>query len=89
MSGSDRKRIVSAVGAQSTTTTSHSPDVGVLLDVGEGEDLVEAGDDRELLGFEAVDPGPGEDLLQPALDLVPGVLHALLGVELLAPRAWW
>ena len=26
MSGSDRRRIVSAVGAQSTTTTSHSPD---------------------------------------------------------------
>ena len=86
MSGSDRKRIVSAVGAQSTTTTSHSPDSAKRLDVGEREDLVEAGDDRELLGLEAVDAGPVEDLAQVALDLVPALLHALLGVELLAPE---
>jgi hypothetical protein len=31
MSGRLRKRIVSAVGAQSTTTTSHSPDVAYAL----------------------------------------------------------
>ena len=86
MSGSDRNRIVSAVGAQSTTTTSHSPDSAKRLDVGEGEDLVEAGDDRELLGLEPVDAGPAEDLAEVALDLVPALLHALLRVELLAPQ---
>ena len=59
----------------------------MLLDVAEGEDLVEPGDDRQLLGLEALDARPAEHLDQVALDLGPGVLHAVLRVELLGPQA--
>ena len=56
------------------------------LDVGEGEDLVESGDHRQLFGLEPVDARPAEDLAQVALDLVPALLHPLLRVELLPPQ---
>jgi hypothetical protein len=58
----------------------------VLADVAQGEHLVEPGDHRQLLGLQTLDPGPPEDLEQVVLDLGPGVLHAILGVELLAPQ---
>ena len=58
--------------------------LGVGLDVAEGEDLVEAGDHRQLLGLDGVDAGPVEHLDQLRLDLAPGLLHPVLGVELLA-----
>ena len=58
----------------------------VGLDVGEGEDLVETRDDRQLFGLEAVHPRPGEHLAEVRLDVLPGLLHPLLRVELLAPQ---
>jgi hypothetical protein len=56
----------------------------VLLDVGQGEDLVQARDHRQLLGLERLHSGPPEQLADEGLDLDPGVLHPVLGVELLA-----
>ncbi len=61
--------------------------LGEGLDVAEGEDLVEPGHDGQLLGLDGVDAGPVEHVDEPALDLVPGLLHAGLGVELEAAQA--
>ena len=58
--------------------------VGVVGQVGEGEHLVEPGHDGELLGLDALDPGPGQDLEQPRPDVAPRPLEAQAGVELLA-----
>ena len=87
MSGSDRNRIVSAVGAQSTTTHVPLARRGVRLDVAQAEHLVEAREHRELLGLDRVEPGPVEHLHQIRLDLAPRLLHALLRVELLTGEA--
>ena len=58
--------------------------LGEGLDVAEREHLVEARDDGQLLGLDGVHPGPVEHVDQPALDVVPRLLHAGLGVELQA-----
>ena len=59
-----------------------SPHVGEGLDVGEGEDLVEARDDRELLGLDRVGAGPVEEGDEVLAHRVPRRLEPGPGVEL-------
>ena len=63
------------------------PRVGVLFDLGQGEELVQAGQDRELLGLDAVETAPAEQFDEISADRSPGVLEALGGVDLLRPQA--
>ena len=86
-SGSASSRSVSAVGAQSTTTTSHSPLTRVVAQLEQRQHLLGAGDDGQLLGRDRVDPGGVEHRQQVALDLAPGPLEAALGVDLVHPQA--
>ena len=83
-SGSESRRSVSAVGAQSTTMTSHSPGPGVGHEIGEGEDLLEPGEQRQLLGLDGPHAGPVEQLGQVGAQVAPLLLQPLAGVELLA-----
>ena len=81
-SGSASSRSVSAVGAQSTTTTSHSSDERVQPQLEEREHLLGARDHGQLLGRHRVDPGDLEHREQVALDLGPRLLEPQLGVDL-------
>ncbi len=87
MSGSESSRIVSAVGAQSTTTSVEFAGRCELLDIGEREHLVETRDDGELLGFDRVGAGPVEHADHVGPDVLPCILEAHPGIELLAPEA--
>ena len=82
-SGSASSRRVSAVGAQSTTTTSHSPEITCVAQLEQREHLLGAGDDGQLLGGDRVDAGRVEHGEQVALDVRPGPLEPALRVDLL------
>ena len=86
-SGSASSRSVSAVGAQSTTTASHSSESAWSAELEQGQHLLGAGDDRQLLGGDRVDAGHLEDREQVALDLGPGLLEPPLGVDLVDEQA--
>ena len=55
----------------------------MVLDVGQGEDLLESRHDGELLRLQRVHPGPVEHGHQPLLDVGPDLGEALGGLELL------
>ena len=63
-----------------------TPAVYVGLDVGEAEDLVQAGDHRELLGLDRVDPRPVQERDHELLDVAPVGLQPVLRVDLLGPQ---
>ena len=63
-----------------------APALHVRLHVDQGEDLVETGDHRELLGLDRLGPGPVHQLDEVVLDLAPVVLEPFLGVDLLRPE---
>ena len=62
------------------------PLVRVLLDLGQGEELVQTGQDRQLLGLDVVETPPAQELDQISLDGSPGVLETLRRVHLLSPQ---
>ena len=82
-SGRASSRSVSAVGAQSTTITSHRPDRRLQPQLEQRQHLLGARDDGELLGGDRVHAGHVEHREQVALDLRPGLLEAQLRVDLL------
>ena len=86
-SGSDRRRSVSAVGAQSTTMTSHSPERAWADQIGQGEDLLQPREQRELLGLDRPHAGEVEQLGQVGAQITPLLLQPLAGVELLGVQA--
>ena len=86
-SGRASSRSVSAVGAQSTTTTSHSPGARLQPQLEQRQHLLGAREDGELLGGDRVDAGDVEHREQVALDLRPGLLEAQLRVDLLDEEA--
>ena len=86
-SGSASSRSVSAVGAQSTTITSHSPRQRVQPQLQQRQHLLGPRDHGQLLGRDRVDAGDVEHRQQVALDLRPGLLEPQLGVDLLHEQA--
>ena len=56
------------------------------LHVDQAEDLVQPGDDGELLGLDRLDPRPVHQLDEVVLYLAPVGLQAGLGVDLLGPQ---
>src|SRR5699024_3214555 len=51
--------------------------------IAEGEDLVEARNDRQLLGLDRLDACPFEHVEEPRPNVRPGVFHPRLRIELL------
>ena len=81
-SGSASNRSVSAVGAQSTTITSHRPERACRRSSRSARHLLGAGDHGHLLGGDRVHPGGVEHGEQVALDVGPRLLEPQLGVDL-------
>ena len=86
-SGRASSRSVSAVGAQSTMITSHSPRRACVAQLQQRQHLLGAGDDGQLLGRDRVHAGRVQHRQQVALDLAPGPLEPALGVDLVHPEA--
>ena len=61
----------------------------VVAQLEQGEHLLGARDDGQLLGGDRVDPGRVEHRHQVALDLAPGPLEAALRVDLVHPQVRW
>jgi hypothetical protein len=61
--------------------------VDVALDIDQAEDLVQPGDDGELLCLDGLHPGPVHQLDEVLLDLPPVCFQPGLGVDLLCPQA--
>ena len=87
MSGKPSRRRVSPVGAQSTITTSNSPDSWWRLICRRLNSSSMPGRHAELLGGDVHHPAVGEQGAEPALDGRPVRLHLALGLHLLAPEA--
>ena len=83
-SGSDRNRIVSAVGAQSTTTTSHSPDATWVLMSVRAKISSRPGRMASSSASTSSTPAQFRTLGEVLLDVGPRLLEAGPGVELLA-----
>ena len=86
-SGNESSRSVSPVGAQSTTIVSHSPRLGVALELEQAEQLVRAGRHGQLLGGDPLDAALGEQRAEPLLHGRPVALDLLLRLHLLRPHA--